>query len=228
MRKMIATVLIITVLISPARGRADMFGGDVVVLGQILANAIQQLAQLRQIMNSGQDTLGLMRDINRGINDSLQLMQTTGLINDPGVYREWSQVQQALDAMNVIYGVAVPSADHKSQVDTDQSVAEAVTLNNSVYDYTRQVDAIGESIKLFSHDVSPGGAQKLTAQTMGVMLHVLNQGLRVQSTGLKLQAQSLALENKKEKAQTASFLSNAKSLSTEMKKPRDYYRTPRF
>ena len=194
----------------PSAGRADLFGGDVVVLAQILANAIQQLAQLKQIMDNGQDTLGLMRDINRGINDSLQIMQTSGLIKDPGVYKEWNQVQEALGAIGTIYGVAVPSQDQRSQMDTDRGVAEAVTLGNSVYNYTREVDELGETIKQFSHDVSPGGAQKLTAQSMGIMLHVMNQGLRVQSTGMKLQAQSLALENKKEKAETAVFLANAK------------------
>jgi hypothetical protein len=51
--------------IPPAR--ADIFGGDVAVLVQILANALQQLAQLRNIVQNGQDNLGLIRDINRGI-----------------------------------------------------------------------------------------------------------------------------------------------------------------
>ena len=113
-------------------------------------------------------------------------------------------------------------------MDADRGVAEAVTLGNSVYEYTKEVDELGETIKEFSHAVSPGGAQKLTAQSMGVMLHVMNQGLRVQSTGMKLQAQQLALENKKDKASTSVFLSTAKSLAAEMKKPRGYYRTPRF
>jgi hypothetical protein len=227
MKRKISAILV-SVLLVPSFGRADLFGGDVVVLTQILANAIQQLAQLRSIMNNGQDTLGLMRDINRGINDSLQLMQTAGLIQDPGVYKDWTQVQQAIGAIETIYGAAVASQDQRSQMDTDRGVAEAVTLGNSVYEYTREVDELGEAIKQFSHDVSPGGAQKLTAQSMGVMLHVMNQGLRVQSTGMKLQAQQLALENKKDKAETAVFLSTAKSLAGEMKKPREYYRTPRF
>ncbi len=207
---------------------ADIWGGDVAVLVQILANALQQLEHLRQIMGTGQDTLSLMRDVNRGINDSLTLMQTSGLIKDPGVYKEWTQVQQALGLMGPAYGVPVPSADQSVQTDTDREVAEAVVLNNSIYDYTREVDDLGESIKSFSHEVSPGGAQKLTAQTLGVMLQVMNQGLRVQSTGLKLQAQSLAVANKKEKASTAAFLANSAELTTAMSEPHRYYQIPRF
>lgn len=228
MKKLIVCLAMVVVVAVPVRSKADLFGGDVAVLVQILANAIQQLAQLKEIMNTGEDTLGLMRDINRGINDSLSLMHTAGLIKDPGVYKEWSQVQQALGAMETIYGIAVPSQDQRAQMDADRGVAEAVTLGNSVFEYTKEVDELGETIKEFSHAVSPGGAQKLTAQSMGVMLHVMNQGLRVQSTGMKLQAQQLALENKKEKASTSVFLSTAKSLAGEMKKPREYYRTPRF
>lgn len=228
MKNKILTAMIALTFVFPSRGRADMFGGDLVILGQILANAIQQLAQLKSIMDNGKDTLGLMQDINRGINDSLQLLHTSGLITDPGVYKEWSQVQQAIGAMETIYGVAVPSQDQRSQIDADRGVAEAITLGNSVYEYTKEVDELGETIKEFSHSVSPGGAQKLTAQSMGVMLHVMNQGLRVQSTGMKLHAQQLALENKREKAATSVFLSTAKSLAGEMKKPREFYRTPRF
>lgn len=228
MKRKILGAILAVVLIFPSSSRASIFGEETAVLVQILANAIQQLAQLRQIMDNGQDTLGLMRDINRGINDSLQMMETSGLVKDAGVYKDLKQVQEALAAMGVVYGVAVPSQDQQVQQDTDQGVAEAISLNNAMYDYARDVDDLGETIKQYSHDVSPGGAQKLTAQTLGVMLHVMNQGLRVQSTGLKLQAQSLALQNKKEKASTAKFLSDAKALSQEMKKPRDYYRIPRF
>ncbi len=226
-RLSVLTILFVGIFVSLPT-QADIWGGDVAVLVQILANALQQLEQLRQIMGTGQDTLDLMRDVNRGINDSLTLMQTSGLIKDPGVYKDWNEVQRALVLMGGTYGVAPVSADQPVQADTDREVAEAVVLNNSVYDYTREVDDLGESIKSFSHEVSPGGAQKLTAQTLGVMLQVMNQGLRVQSTGLKLQAQSLAVANKKEKASTAAFLANSAELSAAMNEPHHYYQIPRF
>ena len=50
MRKFVALCL---VFFLSFKSHADMFGGDVVVLTQILANAVQQLAQLKQIMDSG-------------------------------------------------------------------------------------------------------------------------------------------------------------------------------
>ena len=64
-------------------------------------------------------------------------------------------------------------------------------MNNSIYDYTAQLDKIGEEIKQYSHAVSPGGAQKLTAQSLGVVVHVMNEQLRATATGLKMQAQTI-------------------------------------
>lgn len=221
-------VFVIVMVFGCQTARADMFGGDVAVLTQILANAIQQLAQLQQILRSGQDTLGLMREINRGINDSLGLARTISPNLDPGIYKNWETVQTALGQLEMIYGVADSSLNQRVYKDTDQSVAEAVQLNNSIFDYTKKIDEIGETVKNASHDVSPGGAQKLTAQTLGVMLHLMNQNLRTQGTGLKLQAQAMALQNKKEKDSTREYLSHANALKAAMKNEKTEFKVPRF
>ena len=214
--------------ITPLKSGADMFGGDVVVLVQILSNAVQQLIQLKQIMQGGQDSLNLMKDINRGINDSLNMIRTIYPNADPGLYKEWEKVQQAITGIEKIYGVVVPSGEAPIQRDTDQSVAEAIALNNSIYKYTKDIDEIGEAIKQYSHSVSPGGAQKLTAQSMGVMLNVMNQSLRAQATGLKIQAQTLALQNHKDKELTRHTIENASVLSASMKSQDVSFEMPRF
>ncbi|MGE4133296.1 MAG: hypothetical protein AB7F86_16755 [Bdellovibrionales bacterium] len=221
-------VIFLSLALSCQPARADMFGGDVAVLMQILANALEQLAQLRQMLQTGQDTLSLMEDINRGINDSLSLARTISPDIDPGLYKNWATVQEALGQLQIIYGVAESSKDQKVYQDADQSVAEAVKLNNSIFDYTKKIDELGESIKSVSHQVSPGGAQKLTAQTLGVVLHVMNQSLRTQGTGLKLQAQAMALQNKKEKDATREYLSNANALKVAMKSQKADFNVPRF
>jgi len=140
MKKRIAFFAALLTLAFPSTARPDMFGGDVIVLGQILVQAIQQLAQLRQILATGQDSLGLIRDINRGINDSLMLMRTISPDRDPGIYANWQKVDQALSAMQSIYGIAVASKDARVQQDADRSTVEAIALNNSIYGYTSEID----------------------------------------------------------------------------------------
>lgn len=227
MKKFVAICMSL-LLLSTQPARADLWGGDVAVLVQILANALQQLAQLKQILDTGKSNLELIREINRGINDSLNMVRTVYPDIDPGIYKDWQSVQDAVNKLETIYGIASPSLNQRVYRDTDQNVAEAVQLNNSIYEYTKQIDEIGEAIKQVSHDVSPGGAQKLTAQTLGVMLHVMNQNLRTQATGLKLQAQSMALQNKKDKDSTREFLSNSETLRVAMKNEKVEFKAPRF
>jgi len=223
-----AVVATVLYLVDPTALRADMFGGDVVVLGQILANALQQLEQLRQIVGAGEDSLSLMRDINRGINDSLHLVQTISPNRDPGLYKGWLRAQDALAGLQQIYGAVVPSNNERVQRDTDQNVAEAVALNNSLYTYTRQIDDVGQEIESASHSTSPGGAQKLTAESLGVIIHVLNASLRAQATGLKLHAQELAIQNRKDKEETKFTLDASDNLSNSMKNQDTSFQLPRF
>lgn len=227
MKKLIQLILSASLFLS-SPAKADLFGGDVVVLMQILTNAIQQLAQLKSLLDTGRDNLDLLKDINRGINDSLNLIRTISPNSDPGLYKDWEKVSDALTKLETIYGIAVDSRDMKVQRDTDQSVAEAVSLNNSIYKYTKQIDEIGELIKSQSHAVSPGGAAKLTAQSLGVMLNLQNEMLRTQGSGLKLQAQALAVQNRKDKEQTRQMLSVSDSLNNALSTNSPKFQLPRF
>ncbi len=226
--KKIVSIFLAASLVFSTPAKADMFGADVAVLMEILANAIKQYIELKNIVDNGRDQLDLIREINRGVNDSLRLAQTINPNIDPGIYKDWQNAGDALAKLQSIYGIVTNSPDSKVYSDTDQNVAEAVTLNNDIYKYTQNIDELGEAIKDYSHDVSPGGAQKLTAQTLGVMLQVMNQTLRTQATGLKLQAQTMAVQNKKEKDSTKQYLETANTLRVAMKKEKIQFVAPRF
>ena len=62
----LALVTSLMVALTPP-AKADLFGGDVVVLTKLLLQSIQQLAQLRKILRSSRDELNLLSNINRGI-----------------------------------------------------------------------------------------------------------------------------------------------------------------
>ena len=212
--------------IRPAK--ADLFGGDVAVLTQILAQAIMQLAKLRELLGNANAHLDLIRQINQGINDSLNLLHTIDPNLDPGIYKEWSTVNEAVRRLTDIYGFVPDSPESRVQKDTDQGIAEAITFNNSFYKYSEGYDLVAERIKDASHSASPGGAQKLTAQALGVVVQLLNQQLRAQSTEMKLHAQQLALENRKEKAETKLFVDSKDHLRAAMKTEKVRFDLPRF
>lgn len=228
MKRAMAIVFAVFVLAAPPRAHADTFGADVAVLMKILAENIKQLIELENIVKSGNDSLALMREINRGINDSLKLMRTISPYIQPGAFSDLKSAQDVLRKFNEIYGSPVESPDRQAQSSVDQSIAEAVAMNSAIYDYTKEIDRIGEEIKSYSHSVSPGGAQKLTAESLGVMIHILDQQLRAQGTLLKLNAQGLAQANKREKDYTAEYLKASNRLTNAMQSASPKFERPRF
>ena len=228
MKKRLMAATAAMVLLISSGARADLWGADVAVLAQILQQTILQLAELKSILQTGDDTLGLLRDINRGINDSLQMASTLGIRIDPGIYRELKQLDQAVRSIEQIYGRTVDSPVANVQRNTDQTVAEAISFNNELNEYAANLDRIGEEIKAYSHVVSPGGATKLTAESIGVLIHVMNQQMRATGQGLKLQAQAMAVENKKEKDHTAQYLKEGQALKERMANMNPNFQVPRF
>ena len=229
MKKIGVFVLAIMGFVASSPAHADLFGADVGVLAQILVNAVQQLIQLEKVVDSGSTSLSLLQDINKGINDSINdLIKTGAQIPDRGTFNDWRTTSDALRRLQEIYGKVPDSNESTSEKNTDQVASEAIALNNSIYDYARSIDDIGEDIKTYSHKVSPGGAAKLTAEGTGVMLHVMNEGLRAQATGLKLQAQSVANENRKEKIRTQKYLSDSDDLSRAMDSEDTSFTVPRL
>ncbi len=227
-QKLLAMLLGFSLIGPPLYSRADVFGGDIAVLVQILANALKQLIEMQKLVENGRDTIGLLRDINRGINDSMKIIDSLAPFMDPGLYKDLKNAQAVAQHLQGTYGTIVDSPEAKVQSDTDEVIAEGISMNNSLFDYAGDLDKVGEEIKQYSHAVSPGGAQKLTAQSLGVMVHVMNQQLRATATGLKLQAHAMAVQNRKEKTETAAYLNQMKTLQSAMQKKDVNFQFPRF
>ena len=208
--------------------RADMFGADIPILLEILANAVKQLLQLQEALNTARSQLDFIREINRGIGASINLIRGIYPGLDPGIYREWDRVSKAIDGVTDVYGEVPASKDARVQQDADQSVAEAITLNNELYKYSEAVARISDQLRGMSLGASPGRAQQLTAASLASLLELTNQSLRTQATGLKLQAQALALGNKKEKEETRTVLKTSGDLSGAMRKLDPSFEIPRF
>lgn len=210
---LVAGILCFTVSL-PKPARADFFGGDVVVLAQILANAIQQLAQLQQILSTGGDTLGLLRDINRGIRDGLNVMKMLNPRFNPGIYGNLETADQVLRIIDDLYGKIPQTAEMRLQQAQDRSASESISMNGTLFRFADQADE--ESRRIFSHSqsVSPQGAAKLTAQSLAVLIGVTTQVLRTNSMMLKSMGENMALQNRKEKLQSTQFRAQYEGLSS--------------
>jgi len=201
-------------LLVPQPSRADIFGGDIAVLVQILANALQQLAQLRQILGTGADSLNLMRDINRGIRDGLAVIQILNPKFNPGLYGDLDTADRVLSAIQDLYGRIPQTGEARLQQAQDRSVSESIAMNGTLFRFADEAD--GESKRIIAHAqvVSPQGAAKLTAQSLAVLIGVTTQVLRTNSMMLKMMGENMALQNRKEKVQSAQFRSQYDGLTS--------------
>ena len=223
-----ALILITGITVCQKSARADFWGGDIPLLTEIVANTLEQIIQLKSILGSGQDTLGYIQDINSGIRDAMQIMQTKNSTMKPGVFSDYSNVEGILGAVQGLYGATPATPDARVQAMTDQSVAESIELHNEAFQYADRVDPEAERIKNYARDVSPQGAGRLTAQSLGVLINVMNQVLRTNAALLKVQSEQLALMNRKEKLGSQQFKAQYEGLSQSFSdlNPASYTLTP--
>lgn len=212
-RKFLLVGLLSLCVVVPKPAKADLFGGDVAVLVQILANAIQQLAQLREILSTGSDTLGLLRDINRGIRDGLAVIQMVNPRFNPGIYGSLETADRVLGIINDLYGRIPETTEARLQQAQDQSASESIAMNGPLFRFADEADE--ESRRIFAHsqNVSPQGAAKLTAQSIAILIGVTTQVLRTNSMMLKAMGENMALQNRKEKLQSAQFKTQYEGIS---------------
>lgn len=205
LKKKIMTIIVCFTLIVPRPAKADLFGGDVVVLLKILAQSIQQLYELRQILGTGKDTLTLMRDINRGIREGLAIIRIINPKFNPGLYGSLETADQVQRAIEDLYGVIPQTSEYRLQEAQDRSVAESIAMNGTLFQYADSVDEETKRIIAHSEAVNPQGAAKLTNQSLAVLIGVTTQVLRTNSMMLKMMGQNMALSNRKEKLQAQQF-----------------------
>lgn len=208
------------------KARADFFGGDLVILAEILANAVQQLTQLQSILGTGQDSYRYLQEINEGLKSALRIMRTANRTLQPGVLSDMDSLDKVLDAVSDIYGAIPRTSEARLQGMTDKSVAESVHLHNEAFRYADQIDPEAERIKSHAQNVSPLGAGRLTAESLGVLIHVLNQVLRTNAALLKVQSEQLALMNRKEKLGSAQFKAQYDGIAQAFEKLRPEYKLP--
>lgn len=209
----LALVLTVNVYHSP-KANADMFGGDVAVLLQIYANAIQQLLQLKELLTTGTDTLDLLRDINRGIRDGLNAIRMIYPKFNPGIFGNLDDADRVLSAIQDLYGAIPQTSEANLQQLQDQSAAESIAMNGTLFKFADQADDESKRIIAHADAVSPQGAAKLTAQSIAVLIGVTTQVLRTNSMMLKMMGQDMAVTNRRGKIEAEQFKAQYQGLAT--------------
>ena len=162
-KKIVAIAISFCTLFSVSpKAKADMFGGDVVVLAQILIQTIEQLVQLKKLYDSARDNIDMVQEINEGINETLGKLKDIEPDLDPGVFKDWKRLSSALRSVENLYGKVSDSKSSKVQRAHDKSIAESIIFSNGLYKNSKKINNIGERIQRRADNASPKGAQKLS------------------------------------------------------------------
>lgn len=214
LRRSFIGVLISFSLLAPTPVKADLFGGDVVVLMKILIQTIQQLHQLKMIFENGKDSLSLMRDINRGIRQGLGIIRIIDPNFNPGIYGSLEDADSVQRAIEDLYGLIPQTSEYRLQEAQDRAASESIAMNGTLFEYAEDVDAEAKRIISHAQDVSPQGAAKLTAESLAILIGVSTQVLRTNSMMLKMMGQNMALSNRKNKLESKQFETQYKEISS--------------
>ena len=201
-------------LLIPQPAKADMFGGDVVVLMKILIQTIQQLQQLKMIFENGKDTLSLMREINRGIRNGLEIIRIINPKLNPGLFGSLETAESVQRAIEELYGAIPETSEYRLQEAQDRAASESIAMNGTLFQYADSVDLEAKRIITHAQDVNPQGAAKLNAESLAILIGVSTQVLRTNSMMLKMMGQNMALSNRKEKLQATQFKTQYKEISS--------------
>lgn len=189
---------------APNFAQADIWGGDVAVLMQILQENIRHYYQLQEMIRQGRDADHYLRWINAGIDNSIGLMQALP-IKDEKVLADLRNFRSAMGKVEMLYGKPPRSPEEALQLLHDQTVAESIKMANDSKDFSETQEKNSEVIAIQSRDASPKGAARMQAETSAQILRTLSQILRLNTQMLKLQSEQLALTNKSAKEEVANY-----------------------
>lgn len=201
---MTAALIAFVGLSLPTIAKADLFGGDVAVLMQILQENIRHYYQLKQMIKQGQDTEDFLRALNSGLDNSIGLLDSLP-IKDENVLADLKQFKAAIGKVESLYGQIPKSPDEALHLLHDQSVAESLRMANSFKEFSDAQEKNSEIIAVQARQASPKGAARMQAETSAEILRSLSQLIRLNTQMLKLQSEQIAMNNKLAKDNVAGF-----------------------
>lgn len=221
MKRILAWLLLLAMAVGacsiPARlARADLFGGDVAVLAQILVQTIRQLAELQSIVGSSAQTVSILEDMNRGVSEVLRLANTAHVSLPKQVYDQARTITDAAKMAESLYG---PMSNHAQRSTRNEysSGVEGLYLSEDAFDYSLTLDGTAERVKSSAVLANQAAATRLSAETLGVVVEAVSHGNRLQAKNLEISSTERLENSAKANANYESFLETHDVLANDLK-----------
>lgn len=188
---MIRSFLISIALLFPTKSKADLFGGDLALLAEIVFNTLHTMRELEKQSRYLQDELA-------GIKDRIHRVQTIANLVQPSEWDKWKDPREAINRIRQIYHVIPKEYRSEKSDQIEQELSKAFNLIGKMAPESATSFKSGKELERRGADSSPGVATKLTASGIGTLIALESQTQVIQSHMTSLLAQMLAEGNEKE------------------------------
>ena len=190
MKKFIAILCLFTVVpFKPAH--ADLWGGDLPLLTQIVFNTLHTMYELQQQTQ-------MLNDEMDGIKDRINRIQTIAEVVQPSQWDRWRDPAEAMRRIKLIYGTLPKEYRSEKSDMIEDEISKAMNLVARVSSGANSSFHSGKELERRGADASPGVAQKLTASGVGSLVAMEAQTQVIQTHIVSILAQTLADANEKE------------------------------
>ena len=183
--------------LTPLQSRADLWGGDLPLLAQIVTNTLNTLKELRSQSK-------LLEDEMAGINDSIHRIRTIAELIKPSDWDRWKNPEEAIRRLKVIYHTMPKKYRNEKSDMVETELSKAMNMIARLQSESKTTFKSGKELERRGKDSSPGVAQKLTASGVGTLISMEAQTQVIQSQITSLLTQMLAEANERESRLVAS------------------------
>lgn len=181
------------------------WGTEIPFLIKIIAETIRQVQALHAIIVTTRQTVGLLEEMNRGVKEVLRLAQTAHIPLPKQVFEAAKNIDDATNEAKRLYG-KLPDGSPIHTRAHFRSGTESLFLSQDAFEYSKFLDGTGERIKSSAIVANQASATRLTAESLGVLLHAVSHSNRIQAKNLEISATNHLAEAAKEGAEFQSFL----------------------
>jgi hypothetical protein len=204
-------------VVAPPKRAEAQFGAELPILINILTQAITQVRNLQLIIGTTRDTVSLLQEMNRGVREVLRLAQTAHVPLPPQVYDMANSIESATREAESVYGGLSGAAPAHTR-NGYQSGAEGLFLSQDAFRYSSSLDQAGERIKESAVVASQASATRLTAESIGVLIHAVSHGNRISAKGLELLSTEQLERSAKENGRFESFISSQNQVEDHLRR----------
>jgi hypothetical protein len=213
-RTLVASLLLLTVTTRSAR--ADLWGGDLALLAQIVTNTLYTLYELKRQTDMFEDSM-------EGIKDKIYRIQTISDVVQPSSWEQWRDPREAMRRLKLIYHTLPPEYRSAKSDQIEDEISKAMNMVSKLVPQANTTFRSGKELESRGTRVSPGVAEKLTASGVGTLVAMEAQTQVIQSHITSLLAQMLADGNERESREVVTRGSGFRDVSQGLGKDRGWF-----